>query len=149
MVDLTQSLIDHHAITESVRANSAGAVVTFLGTVREFTDGRQTQSLEYEAYAEMARQKMQQIETEARGRWPIVNLILVHRVGHLELGDVSVVVAVSCPHRLQAFEACRYVIDRVKEIVPIWKCENWASGESEWVHPGLSLEQQAASREQS
>jgi molybdopterin synthase catalytic subunit len=80
---------------------------------------------------------MREIENEARNRWPIVEAVLVHRVGHLELGDISVGIAVSCPHRGQAFEACRYLIDRIKEVVPIWKCENWATGESEWVHPGL------------
>jgi molybdopterin synthase catalytic subunit len=140
MVELTNSAIDHCEITERVRANEAGAVVTFLGTVREFTGDKRTTSLEYEAYAAMAEVKMREIEAEARDRWPILQAVLVHRLGHLELGDVSVGVAVSCPHRAQAFEACRYLIDRIKEVVPIWKCEHWATGESEWVHPGLSLD---------
>lgn len=83
---------------------------------------------------------MREIEVEARDRWPLIEAALVHRVGHLELGDVSVAIAVSCPHRAHAFEACRYLIDRVKEVVPIWKRENWATGESDWVHPGLDVQ---------
>ena len=137
MVEITQNTIEDGALTDRVRSNAAGAVVTFLGTVREFTDGRQTASLEYEAYPEMAERKLHELEAEARSRWPIVEVAIVHRIGRLELGDVSVAIAVSCPHRSQAFEACRFLIDRVKEVVPIWKCENWTTGESEWVHPGL------------
>jgi molybdopterin synthase catalytic subunit len=137
MIEITREIIDHVSLTERVRSNLAGAVVTFLGTVRELTDGKQTSSLEYEAYPEMAERKMREIDAEARGRWPIIETAIVHRVGHLELGEVSVAIAVSCPHREQAFEACRYLIDRVKEVVPIWKRENWATGESDWVHPGL------------
>ena len=76
----------------------------------------------------MALKKMAELETEARGRWPIIELALVHRVGQLDLGEVSVVVAVSCPHRQQAFEACRWLIDTLKDVVPIWKKENWADG---------------------
>jgi molybdopterin synthase catalytic subunit len=138
MVELTTNPIEHESITQRVRSNDAGAVVTFLGTVREFTGERRTTSLDYEAYAPMAQQKMEEVEREARERWPIIHAVLVHRVGHMELGDISVGIAVSCPHRHQAFDACRHIIDRVKEIVPIWKCEHWSSGESEWVHPGLS-----------
>ena len=137
MVEIRRAAIDHAELTERVRSNSAGAVVTFLGTVREISEGRRTTALDYEAYPEMAERKMHEIEAEARARWPIIEAALVHRVGHLELGEVSVAVAVSCPHRGQAFEACRYLIDRLKEVVPIWKRENWADGESEWVHPGL------------
>lgn len=137
MVKITTDSIVHGDLTDSVRTNSAGAVVTFLGTVREWTGDKRTVSLEYEAYVEMAELKMAEVEREARQRWPILEAALVHRIGHLELGDISVGVAVSCPHRGQAFEACRFIIDRVKEVVPIWKCENWAGGESEWVHPGL------------
>lgn len=138
MIEITRSVIDHAAVTERVRSASAGAVVTFLGTVREMTEGRRTVSLDYEAYPEMAEQKLREIDEQARGRWPIIDSAIVHRVGHLELGEVSVCIAVSCPHRGQAFDACRFLIDRVKELVPIWKRENWSDGESEWVHPGLN-----------
>jgi molybdopterin synthase catalytic subunit len=135
MIRLSAEPIDYHALTEQVRRNDCGAVVTFLGTVRELTADRVTVALDYEAYPNMAEKKMAEIEQEVRTRWPIGELMMVHRLGHLELGDISVVVAVSCPHRAQAFEACRYAIDRLKELVPIWKKENWADGTTEWVHP--------------
>ena len=137
MIEIVESPIDHNALTERVRSNQAGAVCTFLGTVREMTGDRQTLSLDYEAYPEMALKKMAEIEEQARARWPIMEAAIVHRVGHLDLGEISVVVAVSCPHRHEAFEACRWLIDTLKEVVPIWKRESWADGTEEWVHPGL------------
>lgn len=136
MYQLTSKEIDYAMLSEFVRSDQAGAVVTFLGTVREMTEGRQTVSLEYEAYPRMAEAKLAELEAEAREKWPVIELAMVHRLGHLELGDVSVVVAVSTPHRAQAFEAARFLIDRLKEIVPIWKKEHWADGTTEWVHPG-------------
>jgi molybdopterin synthase catalytic subunit len=137
MIEITAAPIDHAAVTEQVRSPLAGAVCTFLGTVRELTGDKRTVALAYEAYPEMARKKMAELEDEARRRWPIIALALVHRVGDLELGDVSVVVAVSCPHRHDSFEACRWLIDTLKEVVPIWKRECWMDGSEEWVHPGL------------
>jgi hypothetical protein len=85
----------------------------------------------------MAEKKLAEIEAEARRRWPVDQLAMTHRLGHLELGEVSVAVAVSCPHRQEAFEAARFVIDTLKATVPIWKKENWADGTNEWVHPGV------------
>src|SRR3954466_16160237 len=105
MIEITEAAIDHAALTERVRSNQAGAVCTFLGTVREMTGERRTIALEYEAYPEMAARKMAELEAEARRRWPIQDVALVHRTGHLDLGEISVVVAVSCPHRHQAFDA--------------------------------------------
>ena len=137
MIEITESPIDHAAITDRVRSNLAGAVCTFLGTVRELTGDRQTAQLEYEAYPAMALATMAELEREARARWPILDAALVHRVGRLDLGEISVVVAVSCPHRADSFEACRWLIDRLKEVVPIWKREVWADGTEEWVHPGI------------
>jgi molybdopterin synthase catalytic subunit len=137
MVELVRDVIHYHTLTELVCRTDCGAVVTFLGTVRDLTDGRTTVALDYEAYAEMAEKKMAEIEEETRSRWPVGDMMIVHRLGHLEVGDVSVAVAVSCPHRAQAFEACRYAIDRLKELVPIWKKENWADGSTEWVHPNV------------
>jgi len=137
MIEIVSSPIDAAAVTERVRSPHAGAVCTFLGTVRDLTDDRRTVALRYEAYPEMALKKMAELEDEARRRWPVIELALVHRVGDLDLGEVSVVVAVSCPHRGQAFEACRWLIDTLKEVVPIWKRETWEDGEQEWVHPGL------------
>jgi molybdopterin synthase catalytic subunit len=135
MIRLTTDEIDDAALTDAVRRADCGAVVTFLGTVRELTDGQITTALDYEAYPSMADKKMEEIERETRERWPVGEIMIVHRLGHLEVGEVSVAVAVSCPHRGQAFEACRYAIDRLKETVPIWKKENWADGRTEWVHP--------------
>ncbi|HEX4072477.1 MAG TPA: molybdenum cofactor biosynthesis protein MoaE, partial [Planctomycetaceae bacterium] len=99
MIRLTSDPIDYTELTESVRSTASGAVVLFLGTVRELTGGRRTVALDYDAYGPMAEVKLQELETEARGRWPVDQIAIVHRVGHLELGEVSVAVSVSCPHR--------------------------------------------------
>jgi molybdopterin synthase catalytic subunit len=136
MIQLTREPIDYHALTEQVRRGDCGAVVAFLGTVRDLTGDRVTVALDYEAYPGMAERKMAEIEADTRGRWPVGDIALVHRLGRLDVGEVSVAVAVSSPHRAQAFEACRHAIDRLKELVPIWKKENWADGTTEWVHPG-------------
>jgi molybdopterin synthase catalytic subunit len=136
MIRLTTDPIDYHALTEQVRRPGCGGVVLFLGTVRDLTGGRVTAALDYEAYPAMAEKKMVEIEQDTRARWPVGGMGMVHRLGRLEVGEVSVAVAVSCPHRAEAFEACRHAIDRLKELVPIWKKENWADGSTEWVHPG-------------
>lgn len=135
MIVLTREPIDYHALTESVRHNSCGAVVTFLGSVRDLTGEEVTIALDYEAHGPMAEKKMTEIAEDTRERWPVFDIAMVHRLGRLEVGEISVAVAVSCPHRAQAFEACRHAIDRLKELVPIWKKENWADGRTEWVHP--------------
>ncbi len=137
MIDITAKPIDPDALVRQVGSPQAGAVVLFLGTTREFTDGRQTASLDYECYPEMARAKLAELEAEARTRWPLTGCAIVHRIGRLEIGEASVAVAVSTPHRQAAFEAGQWLIDTLKQIVPIWKKENWAEGGSEWVHPGL------------
>jgi molybdopterin synthase catalytic subunit len=113
MIALTHDPIDHCSLTERVRRPGCGAVVTFLGTVRDLTGDKITVALD---------------------------IVLVHRLGHLTVGAISVAVAVSCPHRADAFAACRHAIDRLKELVPLWKKENWADGASEWVHPERSPE---------
>jgi len=134
MIRLSRDPIDYAALTEMVRRPDCGAVATFLGTVRDLTDGKETIALDYEAYPNMAEKKLAEIEGQTRQRWPVGEMAMVHRIGRLEVGEVSVAVAVSCPHRAQAFEACRFAIDQLKEIVPIWKKENWADGSTEWVH---------------
>ena len=140
MVELTENPIDSAAVLAQVSSPEAGAVVLFLGTTRQFTKGRQTESLDYECYPEMARRKLAELEGEARRRWSIVECVIVHRLGHLELGEASVAVAVGTPHRKDAFEAGQWLIDTLKEVVPIWKKENWADGTTDWVHPGLPAE---------
>ena len=146
MIEITSSPIDHAAVTERVRANHAGAVCTFLGTVRDLTGDRKTLALRYEAYPEMALKKLAELERKhARAgrssslRWCTASAISGP-------GEVSVVVAVSTPHRHQAFEACRWLIDTLKEVVPIWKRETWEDGKEEWVHPGLGTQASQARR---
>src|SRR5882672_6577960 len=135
MIRLTRDAIDYHTLTEQIRRGNCGAVVLFLGTVRDLTGERVTVALDYEAYPAMAEKKMAEIEADTRARWPVGEMAMVHRLGRLETGEVSVAVAVSCPHRAEAFEACRHAIDRLKELVPIWKKDNRPDGSSDWVHP--------------
>lgn len=137
MIELIETEIDHAALIEKVRSPLAGAVCLFLGTVRELTDGRRTESLDYQAYPEMARKTLEKLEADARLRWPLEEVAISHRFGRLGLGEVSVAVAVSSPHRRDAFAACQWLMDTIKQVVPIWKQENWSDGTSEWVHPGL------------
>lgn len=118
-------------INKVVRAE-AGAVNTFIGTVREFTKGKRTLFLEYQAYTAMAEKKLAQIGDEINERWSDAETVIVHRVGHLDISDVAVVIAVSTPHRNDSFEASRFAIERIKEIVPIWKKENWEDG-TKWI----------------
>ena len=93
-------------------------------------------ALDYEGYPQMAEAELAKLESQARSRWPIDRVAIVHRLGRLELGEISVAIAVSCPHRKQAFEAGQFLIDELKVSVPIWKQENWDDGTTEWVHPG-------------
>jgi len=109
----------------------AGAVLTFVGTVREFTHGQRTVYLSYEAYAPMAVEKMKQIAAEIEERWPGARVAMQHRIGDLQIEEIAVIVAVATPHRNESFEAGRYAIERLKQIVPIWKKEMWEDG-SEW-----------------
>jgi len=138
MIRLTPDPIDYHALTEAVRSPHCGAVALFLGTVRDLTGERVTVFLDYEAYPPMAEKKLAEIEAAVRGRWAVGDVALVHRLGRLAVGDVSVAVAVSAPHRAAAFDACRYAIDALKELVPIWKRENPPDGTGEWVHPSAT-----------
>jgi molybdopterin synthase catalytic subunit len=135
MIQLTDDTIDVTEVIDAVRRPAAGAVVLFLGTVRETTGSRKTSSLEYECYAEMAEKKLRQLEAEARERWPLQQCAIVHRLGHLPVGEISVAIALSAAHRRPAFEAGGWLIDRIKEVVPIWKKENYVDGTSDWVHP--------------
>jgi len=140
MIQLADKPISTEAVLDAVRSTAAGAVVLFLGTVREMTAGRRSESLDYECYEEMAEKKLAELETDARRRWPLVEAAIVHRLGHLRLGEISVAIAVSSAHRHAAFEAGQWLIDRIKQVVPIWKKENYADGSDEWVHPGLEID---------
>lgn len=137
MIRLTNEPIDNAELLAEVRSGSAGAILLFLGTTRDSTEGRATASLDYECYPEMARAKLEELESEARRRWPLIGCAIVHRLGHLEVGEASVAIAVSSPHRDAAFAAGQWLIDTLKQVVPIWKRENWSDGSSQWVHPGI------------
>jgi len=137
---ITEDPISPEALYQQVLKDHNGAVVNFCGVVRNHANNKPTRHLVYEAYPEMAEKKMAEIGAEIAARWGIQDLGIVHRVGRLEIGEISVLIAVSSPHRAQAFEACRYAIDRLKEIVPIWKKEVGENGE-EWVEgPGMMVE---------
>ena len=115
----------------------AGGIDIFLGTTREerSTDGRELVALDYEAYEQMALEQMKKLAARAREKWPIIKLALLHRVGRVSLGDPSVIIAVATPHRGDAFDACRFLIDELKKDVAIWKKEVWSDGDESWVHP--------------
>jgi MoaE-MoaD fusion protein len=121
--------IDVAALEREVADPAAGAIVSFTGTTRDGNAGRKVIRLEYEAYEPMALSEMHKLAREAGERWQIVRIAIAHRVGIVEIGETSVAIAVSAAHRAEAFEACRFAIDRLKEIVPIWKKEHFEGGE--------------------
>ncbi|MGH2349848.1 MAG: molybdenum cofactor biosynthesis protein MoaE, partial [bacterium] len=131
MLDLVRDPIRVDALLEAVTHAGAGAVVLFLGTVREHSRGRDVHHLEYEAYETLARAEMTRIAEAAVERWG-VRIAIVHRLGTLAIGEISVAIAVAAPHRRDAFDAGRFAIDTLKHTVPIWKKEVWADG-AEWI----------------
>lgn len=130
--EIAKEKIDVQSVIDKVVQRNAGAITTFIGTVRELTKGKKTLYLVYEAYEPMAVKKLEQIGTEIKERWEGTEVAITHRVGKLGITDVAVVIAVSTPHRADAYEANRYAIERIKEIVPIWKKEYWEDGQ-EWI----------------
>jgi molybdopterin converting factor subunit 1 len=121
--------IDVAALERAVAADNAGATVTFVGATRNGNAGRRVLGLEYEAYEPMALSEMRKLACTAGERWKIIRIAIQHRIGRVEIGESSVAIAVSAAHRAEAFEACRFAIDRLKEIVPIWKKEYYEGGE--------------------
>jgi molybdopterin synthase catalytic subunit len=142
MIQLTDAPIDTASLVDRARHPNAGAVVVFLGMTRELTAGRQTVALDYEAYREMAEQKLAELEAQARSRWPVVECIVVHRLGRVPPAEASVAIVVSTPHRRDAFAAGEWLIDTLKHDVPIWKREQWSDGTTEWVHPGVEKDKE-------
>jgi molybdopterin synthase catalytic subunit len=142
MFHFTDKPIDIAALLDEARSPEAGAVVLFLGTTREVTDGRKTVALDYEAYGRMAEQKLAELEAEARHRWPLAACLIVHRLGRVPPAEASVAIVVSTPHRHEAFAAGQWLIDSLKENVPIWKREQWADGTAEWRHGGKETRRQ-------
>lgn len=132
MFKIVEGPIDDLALEDEVRTDADGAVIVFRGVARRQSRGREVVHLEYEAYPEMAEKVMAQIGDEMKTRWPITRVAIVHRTGVLSIGQASVVIAVSAPHRGEAFAATEYAIDRLKQIVPIWKKEVWSDG-SQWI----------------
>jgi len=130
---ITTRAINPSRVLRAAEDDSAGAVVLFIGTVRSPNEGHAIEKLEYQAYREMAEKRMQKIESEARSRWPLKKVVMVHREGELRVGDVSVAVAVSAEHRAEAYEACRYAIEEIKHKLPIWKRERISGGKRVWV----------------
>ncbi|MCM3160269.1 molybdenum cofactor biosynthesis protein MoaE [Metabacillus litoralis] len=132
MFEIVTNPISVEEMTKKVIRREAGAVTTFIGTVREFTYGKRTLSLEYQAYEKMAVKMLAQIGKEINEKWENSKVAITHRIGKLEISDIAVVIAVSTPHRKDAYEANEYAIERIKQIVPIWKKEIWENGEA-WI----------------
>nr|WP_295974802.1 molybdenum cofactor biosynthesis protein MoaE [uncultured Bacillus sp.] len=130
--EISREPINTQQVIDKVVQREAGAITTFIGTVRELTHGKKTLYLIYETYEKMAVKQLEQIGREIEEKWPGAKVAITHRIGRLDITDIAVVIAVSTPHRADAYEANRYAIERIKEIVPIWKKEHWEDGE-EWV----------------
>ena len=129
LFEITTQPISVDDVSRRAISPAVGSVVTFAGVVRGTNQGRQVHSLEYEAYPEMAEPILTQIGEEIRARWPVERVAIVHRVGRMQVGEVSVVIAIASAHRQGAFEAGSYAIDRVKQIAPVWKKEYVDGGE--------------------
>lgn len=134
-IRLTTSAIDYAPLVEQARHVDYGAVVLFLGTVREWSEGKAVHSLDYEAYPPMAEKKLREVAEDAGRRWPLGRVTVEHRYGHLQLGDVAVAVVTASAHRAEAFAAAQWIMDTIKQVVPIWKKENWRDGSADWAHP--------------
>jgi molybdopterin converting factor subunit 1 len=129
---VTTDLLDPREAESVVAADAAGAIVTFTGAVRDHARGRQVSALDYEAYAPAAEKMLERIAGEIRDRWGLERIAIIHRTGLLNVGEASVVISISSAHRDAAFDACRYAIERLKEIVPIWKKEFYQDGDA-WI----------------
>lgn len=149
MIELTENEIDLAGILAQVQSDGCGAAVLFVGSTRQFTHGRETVELTYECYHELAMKTLGELEAEARNKWTIENCLIVHRLGQVPIGQSSVAIAVASPHRNDAFEAARWLIDTLKIRVPIWKQEHWVGGRKEWIHPVESESSSACRTEQS
>src|SRR5678816_3182214 len=145
-VAVTSEPLDADTLAALVGADGDGAVVTFAGLVRDHNQGRRVQFLEYEAYEPLAVRALQRIVDEAQGLWPSARVATHHRIGRLEIGEASIVIAAASPHRADAFAACRYTIERVKQIVPIWKHEHFEGGDV-WLEGATADPEDVAARE--
>jgi len=132
LISITHERLDRDALVAAVSHPGAGGIVVFEGVVRDNARGKQVRYLEYDVYPEMAVQQIREIVAEAERRWGVERVAVAHRIGRLEIGEASVIIVVASPHRAEAFDACRYIIDTLKTTVPIWKKEVATNGE-EWV----------------
>jgi molybdopterin synthase catalytic subunit len=132
MIELTENSLDPEKITSKVRRDTNGAVVTFLGTTRDNFEGKAVLTLEYEAFYDMAVKKLEEVRQEMMAEFGLEQVAISHRIGTVGIGEISLVVAVGSPHRKEAFYACHKTVDRIKEVVPIWKKEVYQDG-SRWV----------------
>lgn len=144
MHEIVQDILDSRKVVRKVATDKDGAIVTFAGIVRGSNQGKKVLFLEYQAYPEMAVKMMQRIENEIRDTWGITDVAIQHRVGRLNVGETSLLVVVSAPHRDDAFAACQYAINRLKKIVPIWKKEIFEDGEV-WVESSTEPVEAASS----
>lgn len=150
-IEVTEQPLAVEEADDLLRDPACGAVSLFVGTTRQFTDGRETLRLEYEAYEPMALQEIQRLAEACADRWEVWRLVLLHRLGVVPIAEASVVIGVATPHREDSFSACRFLIDALKQQVPIWKKEIFADGSTEWVSgaekPPLSVDSRDGSRE--
>jgi molybdopterin synthase catalytic subunit len=143
---VTPDALDPAAVTSAVSGPDCGAITSFVGLVRNRNAGRRVLWLDYEAYDALAEKTFARIADEAAARWPTVRLAIHHRVGRLAIGDASVAIAAASPHRIDAFAACRYAIERVKQIAPVWKHEHFEGGEV-WIEGATADPDDEAARE--
>lgn len=129
MFEITDRPIEMQALTDAVADPKVGAIATFIGTTRDHNRGRNVVRLEYEAYADMAVSEFEKIARDAAAKWEISHVAISHRIGEVPIGEASVAIAVSAPHRAEAIEACHFAIDRLKMVAPIWKKEHFEGGE--------------------
>ncbi len=145
MISIVTEQIDTQELLQSISSPKSGASVLFVGTTRQFTGQRETTFLSYECYQEMAIAKLKELRDQAHHKWPIEKLGVVHRIGEVAIEEASVAVAVSTPHRKDAFEAAEWLMERLKQEVPIWKKEHGVDGGQEWIHEGSVTEPQGDS----
>ena len=131
---MVEGPLDPRALLDEVAQHRNGATVLFVGTVREMNDGEAVSGLDYSAYAGMAESELASIVREAAERWATNDIVVEHRTGSLQLGEASVVIAVAHPHRGEAYEASRYIIEELKKRLPVWKREHYVDGRAEWVN---------------
>jgi molybdopterin synthase catalytic subunit len=132
LVEITREELDFGKLYAFCLTQNSGAIDVFIGTVRDHFEGQKVDAMEYHGYPEMGEKVLKQIAESAHEKWPLSRVAVQHRLGLLQLKEASVIIAVSSPHRAEAFEACRYIIEEIKKDLPVWKKEYFAGGEAQW-----------------